>query len=292
MDYLNSHHQTSISTKRRLIIATVIVLCFSAAELIGGLWSGSLTLLSDAGHTAADSINLCLAAFAAWITSRPRSKRHTYGFGRAEVITAWISSLILFAVAITILLEAIHRFKTPHEVTGGIVMVIAIIGFAVNLVLALLLSHRSCEKNLTTKGALLHIFGDLFGIATVLISGVIIKFTGWKLVDPILSIVICLLIIFSTINLLRESITILMESVPKDIDIHDVEAAMTGVYGVDAVHDTHVWTLTSGMVLLTAHVVIKNLNSWPRILWEIHQILGKNFSINHATLQPERSDMQ
>jgi cobalt-zinc-cadmium efflux system protein len=234
---------------------------------------------------AADSVTLLLAGFAAWIAGKPSSQKHTYGFGRAEVIVAWFSSLSLIAVTIGILIEAFRRFYAPHAVSGQAVIIVAIMGFTVNLIIALLLN--SGEKTLNTRAALLHVLSDLLGSIIALISGVIIYFTHWNTIDPILSVVICILILFSTINLLRESLLVLMEGVPKHIDSNEVTAEMCKIHGISTIHDLHIWTLTSGMTLLTAHVVIENFHDWPRIIENLHKMLDCKFKINHATLQPE-----
>jgi len=287
-DLLNTHHQSNPHIKNKLLIATALIFIFSAAEAISGVLSHSLVLLSDASHTAADGVTLALAAFAAWMSSKPSSRKHTYGFGRAEVIVTWFSSLALIGVIIIIFIEAIHRLHQQHQVNGNIVMLIAASGFLVNMIMALLLGHKKdSESNINVKSALLHILTDIMGCSLVLISGALIYFTNWHQIDPIFSIIICVLILFSTIKLLRESLLILMEGVPKNIDPDQVQQAMATICDVKSVHDIHIWTLTSNMVLLTAHVVIKDFNLWPQIIPKLQLLLKEKFAIMHATMQPE-----
>lgn len=283
-----THHQHS-KAKNSLLIAASIVFGFAIIEALGGFFANSLTLLSDAGHMAADAISLLLAAFAAWIARRPISQKHTYGFGRAEVIIAWLSCLSLIAITIIILIEAFHRLHEPGVIAGRTVMTVAFLGFIVNLVLALILGRG--EKTLNTKAALLHILSDLLGSIVALISGAIIYFTHWAKIDPILSVIICVLILFSTINLLRESLVVLMEGVPKHIDSNKVSSAMGKIENIEAIHDLHIWTLTSGMVLLTAHIVVEDINKWPNIAEKLRTTLLDHFGINHVTLQPETSEL-
>lgn len=288
-DPAHSHHKSKPHTKNKLFLATTIILVFGAIEALGGWWSGSLTLLSDSGHMLADSVSLALAGFAAWIASKPSSKRHTYGLGRAEVIAAWLSGLSLIMLTIFLLVAAIERFHGVHTVAGGVVMVIASVGFLTNLVVAWVLGQG--EKTLNTKAALIHVLGDLLGAIAALISGAIIHFTNWTLIDPILSIFIAILILISTISLLRDSIIVLMEGVPKHIDIRKVEESIRKVKDVVSVHDLHVWTLTSGMVLLSAHIEVDDFTKWPIIAVNLRTLLFEKYGINHATLQPENDSM-
>lgn len=289
-DLLNSHYQQHYRAHfKRLLIATFLIAIYSAIEILGGLWSGSLTLLSDAGHTAADVIALGFATLAAWISGKPLSNKHTYGFGRAEVIAAWCSSLLLIAVITSILIEAIHRLGSPHSVNGSAVMLVAAGGFFVNLIMALLLSSKESSENLNIKSSLLHVLGDLLGCFIVLISGALVHFTHWQQIDVWLSIAICLLILSTTVHLLRESMLILMEGVPKQLDVKKIEHAINNVEGIMSVHDIHVWTLTSSAILLTAHVVLNDLNMWPQISYKLQLLLKNKFAITHATLQPENN---
>lgn len=265
--------------------ALIFTFGFALVEAFGGWWSGSLALLSDAGHMVTDSFSLGLAVFAAWIARRPPSARHTYGFVRAEIIAALINGLLMLGVVLFIVIEAIERLRTPQPVAGGWVMAIAAVGFGVNVVVAWVLSHGG--EGLNTRAALLHVLGDLLGSVAALLAGGIIYFTGWTPADPILSLVVVALILMSTIRLLKEALHVLMEGVPASLNLEEVGQAMAQVAGVSSVHDLHIWMLSSGRIALSAHVDLPDLGTWPGILAETRQMLHERFDIDHATLQPE-----
>jgi cobalt-zinc-cadmium efflux system protein len=282
------HYHHSPKSKNALLYAATFTILFGIVEALTGWWSGSLTLLSDAGHMGVDSIALLLAALASWIACRPTTTKHTYGFGRAEVIASWLSSIFLIVLATEILIEAISRLHTPHAVAGKTVIIVAIIGLVINALIAWVLSKG--EETLNTKAALLHVLSDLLGSVAALISGLVIYFTNWVLIDPILSIFVCVLILFSTIRLLRESFLVLMEGAPTHINTSEVEQAIKHTAGVCAVHDLHIWALTSGTILLTAHVIVADPKYWPDIIDTLRDTIQKTFNITHVTLQIEDSN--
>lgn len=265
--------------------ALIFTLGFALVEAVGGWWSGSLALLSDAGHMVTDSFSLGLAAFAAWIARRPPSARHTYGFVRAEILAALINGLLMLGVILFIVIEAVERLRAPQPVAGGWVMAIAAIGLGVNLVVAWVLSRGG--EGLNTRAALLHVLGDLLGSVAALLAGGIIFFTGWTPADPILSLVVVALILVSTVRLLKEAMHVLMEGVPPTLNLEEVGRAMAQVAGVSSVHDLHIWTLSSGRIALSAHVDLADLAGWPAILAELRNLLHERFDIGHVTLQPE-----
>lgn len=268
-----------------LVIAIVLILGFSAVEALGGWFANSLALLSDAGHMASDALALIIAAFAAWISLRPPSAKHSYGLGRAEIMAAWISSLLMIIISIAVIIEAINRIHAPVQVHGGVVLIIAFTGLVVNLFVAWLLARG--ERTLNIRAALLHVMGDVLGSLAALISGAIIYYTGWFPIDPILSIFIGILILAGSLRLLRESLLILMEGVPGHIEMEDVASRMQKVSGVNGVHDLHIWTLSSGNIALSAHIDITELSSWETVLRELKSKLKTEFDIDHVTLQPE-----
>lgn len=268
-----------------LITAIVFTLSYALVEALGGWWSGSLALLGDAGHMASDAIALSLSAFAAWVALKPPSDKHTYGLGRAEVIAAWISSVLMVLLSIAIIVEAVLRFQSPQPVKGGSVMIIAFIGMLINLYIAWLLSRS--QQTLNIRAAMLHVLSDLLGTVTALVSGAVIYFTGWLTIDPLLSLVISLLILFSSVQLLRESLSVLMEGTPRHIDVSAVEKMLCEIDNVCSIHDLHIWTLSSGTVVLTAHVLLANMNIWQNTLAIIRLQLRDHYHIEHITLQPE-----
>ncbi|MDH5546310.1 MAG: cation diffusion facilitator family transporter [Gammaproteobacteria bacterium] len=281
------HHHHHAATGNTLVAALSITFIFAFAELIGGWVSGSLALLGDAGHMFSDAAALGLAAFAAWIARRPPSSRHSYGMVRAEVLAALVNGLFMLAIVAGIINEAIDRLQKPTEVDGMLVIWIAFAGLIVNILVAYMLMRG--EQSLNVRGALLHVMGDLLGSVAALISGVVIVNFGWNIIDPLLSIFICLLILISTFHLLREVTNVIMEGVPLHIDFEQVGKRLAGQAGVFSVHDLHIWTLASGKVALSAHIVVRDFESWSEVLGRLQSFLHDEFEIDHVTLQPETS---
>ncbi len=286
MNAQSPHQHNHQQTGRYLLVALVLTLGFAAVEAAAGWWSGSLALLGDAGHMVTDAFALGLAALAARIAQRPPSRRHSYGMGRAEVVAALVNGLLMLVVVIGIVVEAIERLRAPQPVIGGAVMIVAGIGLAINIVVIMLLSRG--ERTLNIRGALLHVMGDLLGSVAALLSGAVIYFTGWTPVDPILSIFISLLILFSSVRLMRDALHVIMEGVPAHLDLHAIGQAMVSdAAGVQSVHDLHVWSVSSGTVALSAHVMIEDMSHWEEILLGLRRLLRERFGIEHVTLQPE-----
>ena len=283
MSHDHDHHHTGAGAT--LILATLLTLVFAAVEAGVGLWAGSLALVADAGHMVNDAAALALAAGAAWLARRPVSPRHSYGLGRAEFIAALINSLGLLALVIWLAISAVERLQMPQAVQGEAVMITAAIGLAINLLVAWLLSRG--EKNLNTRAALLHVIGDLLGSVAALLSGLVITFTGWMPIDPLLSLLIGALILVSSLRLLREALHGLMEGTPLHIDPQAVGLALAGVPGVASVHDLHIWAVKAEQPLLSAHLVVEDIARWESVMEASHALLAERFEIHHVTLQPE-----
>lgn len=281
----HSHDLAGAGVGTTLLLATGLTLGFAAVEAGVGLWAGSLALVADAGHMVNDAAALAIAAFAAWLARRPASPRHSYGLGRAEFIAALINSLGLLALVGWLTVSAVQRLQEPQAVSGEAVSLTAAIGLGINLLVAWLLTRG--EKNLNTRAALLHVFGDLLGSVAALISGVVITFTGWTPIDPLLSLAIGALILVSSLRLLRETLHGLMEGAPFEIDPEAVGLALAGVPGVASAHDLHVWSVVAGHPVLTAHLVVHDIADWERVMESAHARLRDQFGIEHATLQPE-----
>lgn len=279
------HHGPREPRKPAFFAALAITVLYAAVELGGGLWSGSLALISDAGHMFSDSIALALAATAMWLARRPPGRRHSYGWARAEVIGAGLSGLLMLGVIVVLVVEAVERLLAPRPVSGGGVMVVAFFGLLVNGYVAYLLG--SGEHNINTRAALIHVIGDLVGSVAAITAGAVIYVTGWLPIDPILSLVIAGLILLSTLRLLRDAVHVLMEGVPSTIALEDIGQAIAAISGVAAVHDLHVWSITSGQVALSAHLELNDLGEWPRILDDTRKLVHERFGIDHVTLQPE-----
>jgi len=263
----------------------LLTLLFAFVEVLGGWWSGSLALLSDAGHMFSDVAALGLAAFAQWVSRKPPSARHSYGLARAEVVAALLNGVLMLAVIVWIVVEAVQRLLLPHPVSGGTVMLVAFAGLAVNVFVVLVLSHG--EQSLNSRAALLHVMGDLLGSVAALIAGAVIHYTGWTPIDPILSFGICALIAGSTWRLAREAIHTLMEGVPAGLSTPAIGRRMAAVAGVLEVHDLHIWSMDARRPALSAHVRVADLAHWPRQLDELRRLLAREFAIEHVTLQPE-----
>ncbi|MCK9529325.1 MAG: cation diffusion facilitator family transporter [Gammaproteobacteria bacterium] len=278
-------HDHPASGGRQLRYALTLTLGFAAIEVVGGLWSGSLALLSDAGHMVTDALALGLAAVAAWLATRPPSKRHSYGLGRAEVIAALLNALFMFAVIAAISVEAWDRLHTPTPVKAGGLMAVAGAGLLINLVVAWTLTRG--ERTLNTRAALLHVMGDLLGSVAALASGVVIYLTGWTPIDPLLAILVCLLLLYSTLHMIAESLHVVMEGVPHHIDLAVVARDVLSLPHVTSVHDLHIWVLSSGKVALSAHVVLDDLTQWQSTLAQLNRLLHDSHGIEHTTLQPE-----
>lgn len=281
----HTHSHSSSKTKNIFFVPIIILLGFAVIELFAGWLANSLALVSDAGHMATDGLSLVLAAVAQWIASKPPSGQHSYGLARAEVLGAWFSSLLMIGIALFIGIEALARLKHPEPVSSSVVILVGSAGLIVNLCLLWSL-HRE-EKTLNLRGALLHIVGDLLGSLAAVTAGILIYFTGWLASDPLLSLFIAALILISSLNLLRETILVLMESVPRHLNMAKVGQAMSQVKQVRAIHDLHIWTLASGKIVLSAHVDVDDLSHWEQILNDLRKLLSEKFNITHITLQPE-----
>ncbi len=278
-------HYRETHQKGILLTALVLTFTFAAIEAFAGFWANSLALISDAGHMLTDAASLGLALLAQIIARRPPSVKNSFGFGRAESLAAFINGLAMLALVIWIGAEALTRFNAPHEVQGQTVTIVAIIGLCINLVVAWVLSKD--KKSVNTKAALVHVMGDLLGSVAALIAGVVIQYTGWMQIDPILSLFVCFLVLRSTIEVLRESYHFLMEGVPHHIDYVQVGHDLRAVDGVLAVHDLHVWEMSPGHPALIGHVEIRDLQDWPITLEKINKMLREKHEIDHVTLQPE-----
>ena len=278
-------HSTRPGSSRALLTALVLVALFAVVEFAGGLWSGSLALLADSGHMVTDAASLILSLAANIVAQRPVSARHSYGLARTEVIAAFVNSLALLAVVIWLVVAGVDRISHPVPVNGEAVFIIASGGIVVNLLVAWVLSRG--DENLNVRAALLHVVSDLLGSVAALIAGAVILFTGYVVVDPLLSMLVSGLILRSTIGVLRESTLVLLDSVPSGVDYDQVGKALAAIPGVRSVHDLHVWSMVPGQRAASAHLMIDRIERWPAILQQARQLLDRHHGIGHVTLQPE-----
>lgn len=284
MNHGHDHHHPEAAA-HLLWLATGLTLAYAGVEAGVGWWAGSLALVADAGHMINDAAALTLAAVAAWLAHRPASARHSYGFGRAEFLAALANSLGLLILVAWLAVSAIQRLRNPQSVIGEAVSLTAAVGLAINIGVAWLLSRGA--RNLNTRAALLHVLGDLLGSVAALLAGVVIAFTGWTPIDPLLSLGIGALVLVSSLRLLREAVHGLMEGTPFNITLETVGRALATVPGVASVHDLHIWSVASEQVMLSAHLVVRDLRHWETVLDTCHTLLAEHFDIRHATLQPE-----
>ncbi len=275
--------------RRTLKITFALTCTYFAVEVVGGLLTNSLALLADAAHMLTDVFGLGLALFAIWISQRPANAAKTYGYYRVEILAALANALVLFWVSFYILYEAYRRFQEPPEVNSLPMLAIAVVGLAVNLV-GIYNLRRGSKESLNVQGAFLEVVSDTLGSLGVIAAGLIMYFTGWYYADPIFSVLIGLFILPRTWGLMMQTINVLLEGTPAHINLKAVEEAMRSVPNVAAVHDLHVWTITSGMDALSAHVVLAegiDPRDAQRILQELNARLKDQLKINHTTIQVE-----
>jgi cobalt-zinc-cadmium efflux system protein len=274
----------SAATTRALWVALILTGGFAVVEAVGGMIAGSLALISDAGHMVTDAASFVVALFAAALAQRPPSRRASYGYARAEVLAAFVNAIAMLALVVWIAVEAVQRLLSPAPVAGPTVMIVAAAGMAINIVVAVMLSRAG--GNINARGALIHVFGDLLGSVAALIAGAVIYWTGWTPIDPILSIAVALLILRSTLDLLRQSTGVLMERVPAHLSYDAIGDRLAALPGVESVHDLHVWFMSADRVALSAHLLLADGHAWPATLGAARRMLAQEFGIRHVTLQP------
>ena len=269
----------------RLLAVLLLTATFMLVEVAGGILSGSLALLADAGHMLTDVGALALALLSAIIGRRPPDDRRTYGYRRWEILAALVNGAALFALAAWVMVEAIRRLAAQPPVESGLMLLVAAGGRVVNAI-ALAVLHGGHQHDLNTRGAYLHVLGDLLGSIAAIVAALVISRTGWYAADPILSVAVALLILVGAWRLVRESTDILLEAVPGHVSLADVEQAMLRVSGVESVHHLHVWSVTSGMVAMSGHATVPDLASHPAVLAQLKAALAGQ-GIGHVTVQLE-----
>lgn len=279
----HSHESTTSSTKK-LFIMFLLTLGFSIIELISSFATNSLALFADFAHMLTDSAAILFALLMAKLSGKPANKNFSYGHGRADTIGAFTNALFMIAIVIFISYEAISRIFKPQEVHGLGVIIVSSIGLVINLI-GLKVLHG--DHSLNTRAAFIHVLGDMFGSLSAIVAGVIIYYTGWMKIDPVLSLVVSIIILIPAFNIIKSSIKILMEGVPEHIDFNQVGEDIKSIEGIVSVHDLHIWTMSSNDASLSAHIVIQDTNQWHRILVDAQKLLHDKHNINHITVQPE-----
>ncbi len=284
-------HANEGNNKRRLRIALTITAVFTVVEAVGGYISGSLALLADAGHMLTDSMALLLALAAFGISARPADSKHSYGYHRFQILAAFVNGMTLIAIVIWIFIEAIQRLISPPDVAAQMMLYVAVMGLAVNIVSFAVL-HGGNQENLNMRGAVLHVLGDLLGSVAAIAAAVVIIWTGWMPIDPLLSMVVALLILRSAIYLVRQSAHILLEGSPDWLDINEVrEKLRAAIPQVRDIHHLHVWGLTQERLMLTMHVVLvtKSMDTSGTVR-AVKNILSNDFGISHSTIEIETDE--
>ncbi len=277
--------------RRAMQIVLGLTILYLIVEVFGGLLTHSLSLLADAGHMLTDVGGLALALFAVWMASKPATPQRSFGYTRLEVLAALVNGGVLFAMGFVILYEAIQRFQSPPEITSGPMLVVAVVGLIVNLASAFIL-HSAAADSLNARGAFLEVVSDTLGSVGVIVAAIIMALTGWYYADPIASVFLSLFIFPRTWALMREAVNILLEGAPSSINVPEIETALEAIDGVADVHDLHVWTITSGLVSLSAHVVLRDAADAQAALEAINRTLRERFAIQHTTIQTERRSLK
>jgi cobalt-zinc-cadmium efflux system protein len=274
---------------RRLLIVLAVTAAFFLTELLGGIYTNSLALLSDAVHLLTDVAAILLSLFALWVAARPAGAGKTYGYLRAEILGALLNGLFLWVVVAFLFFEAIHRIGQPEHVNGLPVMVIAAVGLLVNSFSAWFTyqGEEQPQHGMALRAVFLHALSDLAGSLGVLVAGALIYFTKWHLADPLVTMFIAILIVYGSWGLIREGVDILMEAVPRNIDLDELRSGLLGVAGTEEVHDLHVWCLTAREFALSAHAVVSDHADSDRVLSDMSQVLAR-YNIHHMTVQLER----
>ena len=284
----HDHSERLEADRRRLGIALALILAFMVVEIVGGLVANSLALLADAGHMITDAASLALALVAAWLAATPATPQRSFGLRRAEILAALVNGVLLLVIAVWIAIEAIGRLDDPPETLGGWMLAVGVLGLAVN-VAAAAVTAGGRHGSMNVRAAYRHVLADLLGSAGVVVAGVIVLTTGWPYADPLVALAISVLIAVSSWSILRESVGVLLEETPRDIDAEAVGRAMVGHTGVREVHDLHIWTITSGFPALSAHVLVDPGGDCHAVRRELEHVLAERFSLKHTTLQVEHA---
>lgn len=286
------HNHNHNANKKALTISFVLIAGFMVVEFVGGYLTNSLALISDAGHMLSDAVALGLSLSALIFGARAATPSKTYGYKRFEILAALINGIVLVLLAVFICKEAIERLSSPPQVIGKGMMLISVIGLIVNVLVAWILhSQGSTKENLNVRSAFLHVIGDLLGSVGAIIAAVLIIFFGWYIADPIASMIVSLLVLYSGWNVLKESINILMEAKPSDIDSEQVLQLLKSINGVEGVHDLHIWMITSDFSVMTVHLKVKPDADRDLILEKAKRSIVKEFGIRHVTIQTEGREL-
>lgn len=284
-NHTHTHHDAVNSLSTAFVVGTLLNFTFVIVEGIAGFTSNSMGLLSDAGHNLSDTVSLLIAWLAFLLARKMANKRFTYGYGKSTILASLINAAVLLVAIGMIVLESIRKFSHPEPVNGDMIIWVAVIGIVINAATALLFA-KDRDKDLNVKGAFLHMAMDTLVSVGVVISGIVIKFTGWTVIDPIIGLVIAAIIFISTLNLLRESVRLSLDAVPEDINIDEISSDLAAVPGIKGIHHLHIWALATSENALTVHVTVADVAESERIKTQMRTVLRKH-GINHATIETE-----
>ncbi|WP_449385872.1 cation diffusion facilitator family transporter [Cellulomonas soli] len=288
--HAHAHATAAQAHRGRLVAVLALTLSVMLAEVVGGVLSGSFSLLADAGHMLTDALGVGLALGATALAARPATARRTFGWQRAEILAALVNGLVVAAVGVSVLVGGVRRLLAPTEVEAGLMLGVALLGLLANA-LGLALLHRGQAQSLTVRGAYLEVLGDLLGSVAVVVAAIVVATTGYARADAIASVVIGLLVLPRAAQLLREVVAVLLEATPRGVDLDAVRAHICGVPGVLGVHDLHAWTITSGVPVLSAHVEVPDevleRGEAGRVLGDLRRCLAGHFDVEHCTFQLE-----
>lgn len=282
-DHNHSHHTENTKV---LFFSFITIFVFMIIEAIGGWLTNSLALLSDAGHMLSDAAALGLSLIAFKIGSKKATSDKTYGYGRFEIIAAFINGVTLLIISLFIFYEAYKRFFDPPQVSTSM-MIIAIIGLIVNITVAWLLMRGDSQENLNIRSALLHVFGDLLGSIGAIVAGILIYLFNWNIADPLASVIVSVLILFSGFRITKDALHILMEGKPEKLNVAKLKNTLLAIDGVHDIHDVHVWSITNELPTMTCHLVVDDTINRDELLEKTTNIIKKNFKISHTTIQIE-----
>ncbi len=286
-EHAHAHvHEANEGNLKRVMIALVLTGTFMIVEVVGGIISGSLALLADAGHMLTDTMALALAAVAFHVSKRPADGKLTFGYQRFQILAAFVNGLSLLLIVGWILFEAVHRFISPRDILGETMLTVAAIGLVVNIISFAVL-HSGDQDNLNIRGAALHVAGDLLGSVAAIVAAIVIIYTGWTLIDPILSVAVAGLILRSAWTLVKRSAHVLLEGAPDWLDVDDMqERIVANVPGVSGIHHVHVWGLTPQQLMLTMHVtLVDSAGSQYEVVRGVKAFVEKEYGIGHSTIE-------
>jgi cobalt-zinc-cadmium efflux system protein len=285
LEHNHSGNKVDKKKQSKIYFALVVTLAFAIVEFVTGSIFNSLALIADAGHMVTDGIALFIASIATYFASRPASKKYTYGVSKMEITAAILNLLLISFVVFDIGMETYSRFSTDVVIHGSGVVLVAFIGLLVNVVVFSLL--HSGHQSLNTRAAKMHVIGDMFGSVAAIFSGAMIYFFNLTIFDPLMSAIVCVILLKMAISLLKEVTSVILDAVPDGLCVEDLERSITNIKTVINIHDLHVWKCTDKEISLTAHLDVENLDNWNEVLYEINEMLSSQYKIEHVTLQPE-----